>query len=406
MISYEAALELLRQASYFMGSESIFLSDAYDRILSDEVIAPINSPPFDNSAMDGFALCSSTTINATDVNQIRLLVSDKIGAGDHSQFFGENSTIKIMTGAPLPLGYDAVIPVEEAACCFEDGKEYLYVKRTVRPKENIRFSGEDFKKNDYLLRAGTKLREKEMLVLATAGLGTVTVFKKPSVALLSTGNELVDDYQAPLAEGQIYNTNRIYLMNALKVSGVDATYHGCILDDKTAYQEAIEKLVSSKNTPTIIVSTGSVSKGDYDFIPDVLKTLGFSILFHKVNIRPGKPILFARLGSIYYFGLPGNPISACVGFSFFLKPFIDMLMGKTDSSFVFAKLTNSFQKKGQFVHFLKAKTSFNQDGQLLAEVLPGQESFKVFPMIEANAWIYAQEETRSMTAGQLVRVFL
>lgn len=406
MINYELAIDLINIAAHPLDSELVTLLNSRGRIASKDVLSSVMSPPFDNSAMDGFALNADETRLASLENPIFFNIKEIVAAGHVSRYFGVGTTIKIMTGAPLPTGYNAVLKVEDARVVEKSNTSTLCITSPINSGQNVRYCGEDIQCHDRLIKTGDYINANRLMTLATAGVSAIAVKRQLEIGIISTGNEIVDNHERLLAEGEIYNSNHPYLINVLQAAGLKTNYLGNFPDDLSSYKTRIKYLLDDKNGPDIIISTGAVSKGDYDYIPDALRDLGGDIIFHGVNIRPGKPILFATFGRKYYFGLPGNPISAAVGYQFFIRPLIRALQELPKLSSTFAMLDNLFLKKGRFRQFLKARAYLNERAHLCVEVLAGQESFKVRPLLNANAWVVVPEDRNELNPGDLVPIIL
>lgn len=396
MISYQEALEIIYANSNLLPIENLPALAALGKISSSEVFSKINVPSFDNSAMDGFAVRASDVEDASEGDRKKLKIVATVAAGDVVAKEGEGA-LQIMTGAPVPSGYDAVIPIEDVEL---DGENVIF-KRAAKKNENIRFIGEDVAVEQKVLDRGKKITAEDVMLLSAVGISQVQVHKTPSLKIFSTGNEIVDDYSSALSEGKIYNSNSPYLIAKAREECLEVDYIGVIRDDKTKFEEAI----SSAAPGTIIISTGAVSKGKWDFIPESLKNLGAKIHFHKVSIKPGKPVLFATLpNGNYFFGLPGNPISAAIGFRFFVTPLLRKIRGLSPEKPVFARLKSRFTKKGNLRHFLKSNLEIDAQGCLQVSISDGQESFKISPMSQSNAWAILEENKTEFEAGSLVRV--
>lgn len=396
MIKYQEALEIIYKNSHLNQTEVIPLLRTIGKSSASEVFSKIQVPSFDNSAMDGFAVKFSEIELAGADNKKRLKIIAIIGAGEIAE---ENDlgAIQIMTGAPIPIGYDAVIPIEDV----ELEGDFVTFKRPARKNENIRFAGEDVMVGQIVLHKDKKITSEDIMLLAAVGITKVEVYKTPFLKIFSTGNEITDDYNQPLPDGKIYNSNTPYLVSKALEEGLNVEYGGLIVDDKTKFEEA----VSSVAKGTIIISTGAVSKGKWDFIPESLKNLGAKIHFHRVNIRPGKPVLFATLpNGNYFFGLPGNPISTAIGFRFFITPLLRKVQGLDVEKPLFARLKNKFTKKGNFRQFLKSTLEFSSDGILQISINEGQESFKISPMAQSNAWTILEENKTEFLPGDLLQV--
>lgn len=396
MISYQEALEIIYKNSNLNQTEALPLLQAIGKSSASEVFSKIQVPSFDNSAMDGFAVKASEIELASADNKKRLKIIAIIGAGEIAK--GNHSgAIQIMTGAPVPKGYDAVIPIEDVEL---DG-DFVAFKRPARKNENIRFAGEDVVVGQIVLRKGKKLTSEDIMLLSAVGVTKIEVYKTPFLKIFSTGNEIADNYSSKLPEGKIYNSNAPYLVSRALEEGLNVEYGGLIVDDKTKFEEA----VSSVAKGTIIISTGAVSKGKWDFIPESLKNLEAKIHFHRVNIRPGKPVLFATLpNGNHFFGLPGNPISTAIGFRFFITPLLRKVQGLDVEKPLFARLKNKFTKKGNFKQFLKSNLEIDTYGHLQVSISDGQESFKISPMAQNNVWTILEENKTEFLSGDLLQV--
>ncbi len=396
MISYQEALEIIYANSNIALTEILPSLSALNKISSAEVFSKIQVPSFDNSAMDGFAVKASELESASADNKKKLRITAVIGAGEIAK---ENDlgVIQIMTGAPIPNGYDAVIPIEDVEL---DG-DFVTFKRPARKNENIRFAGEDVAVGQVVLRKGKKISAEDVMLLSAIGITHVEVYKAPFLRIFSTGNEITDDYNSPLPEGKIYNSNAPYLVSKAIEEGLSVDYGGVIADDKAKFEDAVSGVAKG----AIIISTGAVSKGKWDFIPESLKNLGATIHFHRVNIRPGKPVLFATLpNGNYFFGLPGNPISSTIGFRFFVAPLLRKVQGLDIEKPLFVRLRNEFTKKGNFKQFLKSNLEIDAHGHLQVSISDGQESFKISPMAQSNAWTILEENKTEFLSGDLLQV--
>ena len=396
MIKYQEALEIIYKNSHLNQTEAIPLLRTIGKSSASEVFSKIQLPSFDNSAMDGFAVKASELKSASTDNNKKLKIIAIIGAGEIAEE-SHSGAIQIMTGAPVPKGYDAVIPIEDV----ELEGDFVTFKRPARKNENIRFAGEDVVVGQIVLHKDKKITSEDIMLLAAVGITKVEVYKTPFLKIFSTGNEITDDYNQPLPDGKIYNSNAPYLVSKALEEGLNVEYGGVIADDKVKF----EKAVSSVAKGAIIISTGAVSKGKWDFIPESLKNLGAEIHFHRVNIRPGKPVLFATLpNGNYFFGLPGNPISTAIGFRFFITPLLRKVQGLDVEKPLFARLKNKFTKKGNFRQFLKSTLEFSSDGILQISINEGQESFKISPMAQSNAWTILEENKTEFLSGDLLQI--
>jgi molybdopterin molybdotransferase len=400
MITYQEALEKISSSVTEIESESISISDSLGMVVVEDIISAENSPPFKNSAMDGFAVKTSTLSGTTIFDVVGSTV-----AGDLPDA-GKNGAWEIMTGAPVPDGYDAVIKIEDVEILErnnDDRPSKISTKVIAEPNQNIREAGEDFKSGDLVLNAGDTITPYHIMALASLGITEIKTTVKPTISIISTGKELVDDLSATLIAGQIRNSNAPYLQAELSSMGIKHSYAGTIHDDPELFEEMLVKLLESNTN--IIISTGAVSMGRHDFIPDSLKKLGAEIIFHKVAIRPGKPILFAKFpNGKFYFGLPGNPISAAIGLRFFVYPLICKLQNLKTRKPLIAKLSETTKKKTGFLFFRKALAYSDETGQLHVDILQGQESFKINPLLTANCWAILPADSSSVAAGSNIDI--
>jgi len=409
MIDFSKAISLIDQNSAPVADESVELKNASGRILSADIYSPMSIPNFDNSAMDGYAVCHKDLQKATRQSPIELTLAGLSAAGDKiaNAQTPQGTAWKIMTGAPVPKGYDAIIPVENTSLNSKvlnrktdepikakDEIEYVSCYSSPDRGAHIRSSGEDFLKGQLVLKANTIINSNRVMALASLGVAEVPVKSKPTIAVFSTGKELVDDPTIELQPGQIRNSNMPYIIDYLKKLPVDVFNAGTNYDDVEHYQKALQQQLD-KGT-NLIISTGAVSMGDFDFIPQTIIKMGGTIIFHKSKIRPGKPILFAKFpNGSYYFGLPGNPISATIGLRFFVSHLILRLINMPSEQPIRAKLENSKRKKLGFKNILKAHASIDENGYLKTSILAGQESFKIHPLIDANGWVILSESTEN-----------
>lgn len=313
MISIEEAYDLIIQHAGDMPVEKIPFTESPDRILAEDILSDIDMPPFDKSAMDGYA-CRKADISEP------LKIIETIPAGKIPERKIEPGTCaKIMTGAPVPEGADCVIVVEKTQTIDQATIQYLDDSTA----GNICLKGEDIKTGDMVLQKGMRIRAQEIAVLASTGYNEVAVFQKPGAGIIATGSELYEP-GAPLRSGTIRDSNSYQLAAQIENLGITAINYGIVKDSSSEIQQAISTL--EQKTDVILLS-GGVSAGDYDMVPEEIKKAGYQIIFHKVLIKPGMPLLFAVKNKKYCFGLPGNPVSTFVQFEFLIKPFLHALMG-------------------------------------------------------------------------------
>lgn len=404
MTSYDEALATIRrEAQRLAGSmEHCAPAEALGRVLAEAVVAGEDLPPFDNSAMDGFAL-------RTGADGVRageeFVVAGAQAAGD-AQVQGTHGAWEIMTGARVPDGMDAVVPVELVEVLARDGEgrpQRIRLGSDVGRGQNVRQLGEDVRRGSVVLAAGTLVEAQQLMLLAALGVRSVAVARRPRVAILTTGRELVDDPARALASGEIRNSNGPFIAARLHAAGADVVLRETVGDDAAAFLAALERALAAG--ADVVLSTGAVSMGRHDFVPDALRSVAAQIHFHKVRIRPGKPLLFATLvGGQLYFGLPGNPVSSAVGLRFFVEPALRVLLGMAPETAVRAPLAADFNKRAPLHFFLKGRLEADGEGRLRARILPGQESFRIAPLAMANAWIVVREDMEAAAAGDGVEV--
>jgi len=314
---------------------------------------------------------------------------------------------EIMTGARMPEGLDAVVPVEQVEVLARDAHERpvrIRLMADVEAGQHVRLRGEDVMRGAPVLEAGTRLCPQHLMVMAALGVQSVSVVRQPLVAVITTGRELVDDPAQPLASGEIRNSNGPFLAARVIAAGADVVFRETVSDEPAAFLSALERALDAG--ADVVLSTGAVSMGRYDFVPDALRGIGATLHFHKVRIRPGKPLLFGRLaGGQLYFGLPGNPVSSAVGLRFFVEPSLRALTGMAPERPLRVPLAAAYRKRAPLRFHLKGRVAVDGAGRLQAQVLPGQESFRILPLLAANAWIVVPEAAEAPEAGDLVDVY-
>lgn len=322
MISIGEALELVLAETRPLERELVPLEAADGRILAEAVEAPHDVPGFANSQMDGFGVRASDLAGATAAAPVRLAVVATIGAG--RAYEGEvpaGSSVRIMTGAPVPAGVDAVVPIEEVRA-DEDSVEFT---ANCAPGRFVRAAGEDLRRGETVLERGRLLRPADAGLLASMGCATVPVTRRPRVAILGTGDELVPIHE-PLGPGQIHDSNAYTLAAAVREVGGIPERMGIIRDDRASLRAALVEASACD----AVLSTGGVSVGDFDHVKDVMDELGLERRFWQVAQKPGKPITFAAQEGCLYFGLPGNPVSAMVCFALYVAPALRAVLGRPD----------------------------------------------------------------------------
>ncbi|SFS14214.1 molybdopterin molybdotransferase [Dyella sp. OK004] len=378
--------------------ESCHSTAALGRLLAHPVLSASALPPFDNSAMDGYALSGGAEPLPTDSEWP---IEGEQAAGDGARN-GTRGAWEIMTGARMPDGLDRVIPVEQAERLEAPLRMRLLAE--VAAGQNVRFAGSDVAAGETVLTAGSLLAPQHLMLLAALGVASVSVASRPRVAVLCTGRELVDDPDTPLASGQIRNSNGPFLAARIPRAGAELVHAETVSDDVDAFLAAVERTRAAG--ARVVISTGAVSMGRYDFVPAALQRLGAEVLFHKIAIRPGKPLLFARLpDGTLFFGLPGNPIAVAVGLRFFVEPALRAMLGLPRERPWQVPLAAAFTKKPRLHFYLKSRIEVSAQGQLAATALTGQESYRIRPLAEANAWIGIPRDAMELPVGTLVDTY-
>jgi len=313
LLEYDVALKIMQESATTLGTEKICFTKSLNRVLAENIYSDINMPPFDKSAMDGYACRNEDLSNELEVIEI-------IGAGhEPTKVIGKNQCSKIMTGAKVPEGADTVIVIEAVQELSENKIKY----RAKTSKSNICYLAEDVKVGDKLIDEGTKVEAKHIAVLASVGKTEVEVYTLPKIAVISTGDELVEPIRKPGAS-QIRNSNGYQLLAQVQELGIEAKYIGIAKDNMESTTDLISEALTFAD---LIIVSGAVSVGDFDFVPNVLADKGFEFLFHGVATKPGKRTLFGTNGKQWAIGVPGNPVSSFIQFQMLIKPFINKLMG-------------------------------------------------------------------------------
>ena len=402
MNSYKAAISKLNNNSLKIGSEIVSIKDALNRISSKEVIAKSDYPADDNTAFDGFAVNSKETKNTFQ----KFKILKTIAAGDNPNIkkVPKLSCIEVMTGAIIKKPFDTIIPIEDIEFFpSKQNAEYIIINKKIKKSEFIRPKGSDYKKGNKIIRKGELINPAHILSLKTLGIDKVLVKKKVNIVFYPSGNELSDKKNIP--SWKIRNSNTIYLNSLIKSLPVNFTVQKILRDkDQKLFKKQISKELKSKTD--ILITSGAVSKGKFDFIPSVINQFKLKNYFKGVTIRPGKPIMFAKFNNNKcFFGLPGNPISSVACFRFFVIPLLFKSLGLKAEKPIFAKLKNKFSKKKKFTRFVKGKLTFDKKGLVQFEVFEGQESYKIEPFVKSNAWGVFKDGVSVFNKGNLIDVY-
>ncbi|WP_047043967.1 bifunctional molybdopterin-guanine dinucleotide biosynthesis adaptor protein MobB/molybdopterin molybdotransferase MoeA [Vibrio mexicanus] len=376
--------------------QSISVADSYGSILAEDIVSPINVPQYTNSAMDGYA------IRGDDIGQAAYNVVAEVMAG-HSfeQELKKGEAVKIMTGAPTPMGADTVIMREQATQNDGQRNQISFTTSDIRAGQNVRQAGEDLAKDQTVFEAGTKIQSAEMGMIASLGFGECRVKRKIRVAIFSTGDE-VQAPGTPLKPNSIYDSNRFTLMGLLEKLGCEVVDLGIIEDDKSLMIEAIE---NAANTCDMVLTSGGVSVGDADYIKLALDKLGH-IDFWRINMRPGRPLAYGQINTTPFFGLPGNPVAVMVSFLNFVEPAIRKMQGEANWKplKVQALAEESLRSRQGRTEFSRGVYSHNEFGQLTVKTTGKQGSGILRSMSEANCLIEITPEVDTVKAGESVTI--
>jgi molybdopterin molybdotransferase len=402
----EARLRLLSHFSTLEVIE-IPLADGVARVLGKSIFAPISLPPFNNSAMDGFAVKSKDTEGAARSRPIELEVIADIPAGKAADIqIQSNQCARIMTGAVIPFGADAVIPVEETDFGIRnagvEAPEKVQLFQFVQPGENVRYSGEDMQKGEKVMEAGHVLRPQDVGLLSMLGVSKLSVSRKPRVAIFSSGDELIP-VEEPLTPGKIHDANIYTLKGLVELSGSEAIDLGIAADEPGEVQAILQK--AHESDVDLILSSAGVSVGALDFVRNVIEQEG-EIEFWRVNMRPGKPFAFGYYQKTPFIGLPGNPVSAFVGFEVFVRPALLKMQGRREwlRSDIEARVMEDIHSDGR-ESYLRAVVS-KTDGEFIARLTGHQGSGNLHSLVQANALLLIPSGVKSVPSGARLKAWL
>ena len=382
MISYNKALAILKKNKINIKTEIILSKNSLNRIAAKNINSPNNYPAANNTAFDGFAVNSKETKNIRKFKIIKV-----IAAGDNPTIkkVPKFSAIEVMTGAVIQKPFDTVIPTENIKYFpNKENANYIIITNEIKKNNHIRFKGSDYRKGERVISKGQIIQPNHILALKTLGIEKILVKKKPKIVFYSTGNEISNSSKVP--SWKVRNSNSYYLKSFLKNFPVKFKEKRVLRDnDQAKFKKEINHNLTSNID--IVVTSGAVSVGKFDFVPKIITQFKLKNFFKGVAIRPGKPIMFANFkNNMVFFGLPGNPISSAACFRFFVLPFLYSSMGSTEDMPIVAKIKSNFLKKKNFTRFIKGKLSFSNEGKVEFKVLKGQESFRINSFTKSNAW--------------------
>lgn len=389
MISVKEAKEILNNNLHKNEVVAVRLKDALGFILAEDLMSLIDVPSFDNSAMDGYAFCFEEGLGQYKIVQ-------QIQAGDEVKFhLNKGEAARIFTGAKLPFGADSVV---EQEIVNRDGDLISFDTALSFRGKHVRKKGTQCQSNDIIVKKGSKVTTGMIGLLASVGLEQLKVYAAPKVNIITTGNEIIPLGNS-LNEGQIYNSNELTLVACLKKLSINKVTCYSVNDNYEALKSLIENVLQQTD---VLILTGGISVGDYDFVYQVLKEENVVELFYKVKQKPGKPLFVGKKESKWIFALPGNPASVLACFNQYVQPCLQAMMGYENAfqPHSFLPLNNDFEKKGTLTHFLKAKT---ENGGVT--ILSGQDSFNLLPFAEADSFVLMSEEIQAFKKGDTVPIY-
>lgn len=400
MLSVEDALERILAEISPLSAVQVPLSDALGLILAQDIVAQEDQPPFANSAMDGFALLSKDS-KPQDSQPPRLRVTGGIAAGYVAEHAVEEGTaMRIMTGAPVPPGADSVIQIELTRY---DGPQSSWVEilEEVSPGNNIRPAGEDMRKGQTILRKGSEIGAWEIGILATVGISHVPVIQRPRVAILGTGDEVID-IDEPLSPGKIRNSNSYLLEAAVRKAGAGPHRLGVARDTI----ESLREKFTEATTYDLILTSGGVSVGDFDLVKNIMAEQG-QINFWRINMRPGKPVAFGHIAGVPLLGLPGNPVSSAVTFELFGRPVIRKMLGHIHlkRQQVEVIVEDGVQERVMRRHYVRASVEWHND-HFVAHTTGNQGSNIMTSLLNSNAFVIVPEGGNQIQPGEKAQAMM
>lgn len=394
-ISLEEAVDILNINTQNLDVIEINLLEAVGKILAENVYATINNPPFNKSAMDGYAIISEDTLN----KNAKLEIIDEVFAGYASEKKIKNGTaIRIMTGAPIPEGANAVIKQEDVV----KEENFINVKKVLKENDNICFKGEDIKKDQLLVKKGKKLDYADIGIISSSGIETIKVYRSPKVAFISTGDEVLD-VNEQLKKGKIYNSNKYSILSRIKELGYEIVY---INHENDSYEEIGNKIKEASKVADLIITTGGASVGEKDLIKEAIGSIDGEKLFWKILIKPGSAVLCSKFNEKLIISLSGNPTAALTTFELLVKTSLEKLSGKENIEIIREKaiLKNDFLKKSKQRRFLRGYTMANENGQqvFITQVKSGNGILS--SALNSNCLIEIESGNNGLEEGEIVTI--
>ena len=390
MIKYQKAIKIINKVFLNLPDEKVSTLDSLNRVCAKNILSPSKNPLSNNTAFDGFALLAKETKGLSQKRVKKFKILKSIGAGDNPKIknYQKNSSVEIMTGAIIPKHFDSIIPVERVKYFPSKQKPtHIIVDHEIKKFSFIRFAGEDFSLKDIIIKKGELIQPKHIMALTTLGVKELYVKKKPKIIFFGTGNEIIDYKKKNISHWKVRNSNNHYFTSFGKSLHYQIIDGGVIKDNQ---KKKLEKKLKKyfKSNIDIFVTSGAVSAGKFDFIPELISKLGFKTYFKGVSIKPGRPIMLSkfRRKEKLFFGLPGNPISCAAGFRFFIYPLLRNSLGMAKEEKFKARLINKYSKRKDFTHFARCLISVNSKGLSELRVLQEQQSHRIKTFTKANCW--------------------
>lgn len=385
-------------------AEKVPLVKASGRYLAEDIVASQDVPAFDRSLYDGYAIQSEDTFDATNANPVEFEVVGHIGAGavfnNEIQSF---QAVRIMTGAEMPEGCNAVVMLEHVQEINKNDKNYITVDRFIPEHERVFKKGQEIQEGTYLVEKGTRITPGIIGLLATFGYSEVLVGKKPVVGVLATGSELLE-IDEPLVPGKIRNSNSYMLMSQIEKMGAQPKYLGKLEDD---LDKSFEVIRNELQNVDILMTTGGVSVGDYDYLPEIYERLGATVLFNKIAMRPGSVTTVAKLGHQFLFGLSGNPSASFIGFELFVRPVIRTMLENKEPYLASQKaiLADSYPKPNAFAQLIRTKIEI-RDSNVYATSNGLNMSSSITSLVGAEALVVLPPTKSGYEKGEVVDILM
>ncbi|MCX8076515.1 MAG: molybdopterin molybdotransferase MoeA [Aquificaceae bacterium] len=392
---YDEALDKVIQTVDLLPTERVILWQALGRVLAEDIKSDSDKPSFDNSAMDGYA------VRAEDLQDgcVKLKVIGEVSAGSEPNVKVERGTaVKIFTGAPVPEGADTVIPVEFT----KQEEDFVYIEKPLKRGANIRLRGEELRESELILKAGTLIRGYELGLLASVNKVMVSVYQKPKVAVLSTGDEVKDLGETIEKPSQIRSSNNHILYARVMETGCEVVHLGIVKDSV----EQIREFLEGVERYDVVLTTGGVSVGEKDYVQKLVEESGFEVIFHKLRVKPAKPVLFAKKGKTLLFGLPGNPVSCVIAFDLLVKPALMKMQGMEDCKPVYytARLVRDFSRRdAERREFVRARF-WEDGGKIYCDYSSKTHSHMLTSYVGANCYMVVYEGVKELKEGQEVKI--